>query len=155
LISVVRTILILAMTISNISYSHDNHKHHTTSSKADKLKQCVEPTDIMRKKHYEFLYHHRDLTVIDGIRTKQHSLANCIDCHVSYDENGIAIPINSEGQFCYTCHIETATKIDCFTCHATTPKYSKKYLNKKTHKINMISQVHSELNKELNIKYHE
>ena len=78
----------------------------------------------MRKKHFEFLYHQRDLTVLDGIRTKNHSLANCIDCHVSYDNNAKPIPINSEGQFCYVCHIETATNIDCFSCHATVPRYN-------------------------------
>ncbi len=155
MISVVRTILILAMIVPSISFSHDNQKHHEGKSKADDLNQCVEPTDVMRKKHFEFLYHQRDLTVIDGIRTKQHSLANCIDCHVSYDSNGIAIPINSEGQFCYTCHIETATKIDCFTCHATIPRYSKKSIYNKINKISMVSQIHSELNKDSHIKYHE
>tara|TARA_X000000368_G_scaffold198000_1_gene156318 strand:- start:175 stop:537 length:363 start_codon:yes stop_codon:yes gene_type:complete len=86
------------------------------------LEQCVEPTEMMQKDHFGFLYHQRDDTVIDGIRTKQHSLANCVDCHVSYDKSGTAIPINSEGQFCQTCHVQTAVNIDCFTCHATVPR---------------------------------
>ena len=35
------------------------------------------------------------------------------------------IPINEEGQFCYTCHVETATNIDCFACHASVPRHNK------------------------------
>ena len=89
------------------------------------LEQCVEPTEVMQKEHFGFLYHQRDKTVIKGIRTKEHSLANCIDCHVSYDDNGAALPINSEGQFCQTCHVQTAVNIDCFTCHATVPRDKK------------------------------
>ena len=44
----------------------------------------------MQKQHFEFLYHQRENTVEKGIRTKNHSLANCIDCHVSHDEKGEA-----------------------------------------------------------------
>ena len=35
---------------------------------------------------------------------------------------GEPIPINSEGQFCQTCHVETAVNIDCFSCHASVPR---------------------------------
>lgn len=106
--------------------SHNNQSHSVIGkSKADSMTQCVEPTVVMQKEHFVFLYHQRDKTVIDGIRTKQHSFANCIDCHVNYDEKGKAIPINSEGQFCQTCHVQTAVKIDCFTCHATIPREKK------------------------------
>ncbi|MAQ72854.1 MAG: sulfur reduction protein DsrJ [Gammaproteobacteria bacterium] len=118
--------IILILIIAPKTFSHDDQTHKLVGkSKADLLESCVEPTEIMRKKHYEFLYHQRDLTVIDGIRTKKHSLANCIDCHVSRDEKGAFIPINEEGQFCYTCHIETATNIDCFACHASVPRHNK------------------------------
>jgi hypothetical protein len=79
-------------------------------SKADSQEACVEPTDLMRKEHYMFLLHQRDETVVDGVRTKKHSFANCIDCHVSYDEQGKAIPINAEGQFCQECHVKTCYK---------------------------------------------
>ena len=114
--------LFIILTPLNIS-SHNNEPHTIKgSSKADSMTQCVEPTEIMQKEHFVFLYHQRDKTVIDGIRTKQHSLANCIDCHVGYDEKGVAIPINSEGQFCQTCHVQTAVNIDCFSCHATVPR---------------------------------
>ena len=37
------------------------------------------------------------------------------------DEQGGYRSINAEGQFCQSCHAYTATKIDCFECHATKP----------------------------------
>jgi len=105
-------------------FTHDGNPHVIPGqSKADSQDACVEPTNVMRKEHYLFLLHQRDDTVIDGIRTKNHSLANCIDCHVSYDEKGTAIPINSKGQFCQDCHEKTATNITCFSCHAAEPRY--------------------------------
>ena len=104
------------------SNAHDGNPHISPGkSKADSQEACVEPTDVMRKEHYLFLLHQRDETVVNGIRTKNHSLANCIDCHVSYDEKGKAIPINAEGQFCQDCHVKTATNITCFSCHAAEP----------------------------------
>ena len=76
------------------SNAHDGNPHISPGkSKADSQEACVEPTDVMRKEHYLFLLHQRDETVVNGIRTKNHSLANCIDCHVSYDEKGKAYPI--------------------------------------------------------------
>ena len=108
--------VLLVVFFSNNLFSHDGEIHKLKGhSKADMLEQCVEPTEVMQKEHFGFLYHQRDKTVIKGIRTKEHSLANCIDCHVSYDDNGAALPINSEGQFCQTCHVQTAVNIDCFT----------------------------------------
>ena len=118
--------VVLVVFFSNNLFSHDGEIHKLKGhSKADMLEQCVEPTEVMQKEHFGFLYHQRDKTVIKGIRTKEHSLANCIDCHVSYDDNGAALPINSEGQFCQTCHVQTAVNIDCFTCHATVPRDKK------------------------------
>ena len=43
--------------------------------------KCVEDTQFMRRNHMELLKHHRDRTVREGIRTTQHSLANCVTCH--------------------------------------------------------------------------
>lgn len=83
---------------------------------------CVEPTEVMRSQHMKFLLHHRDETVLFGIRTKKYSLKNCISCHVSEDQAGNYIRINSEGQFCQECHEEAAVHLDCFQCHATTPR---------------------------------
>lgn len=83
--------------------------------------QCVEPVEIMRRDHFEFIKHQRDLTVHQGIRSSRHSLKGCIDCHASKTNEGQFIPINAEGQFCQSCHVYTAVKIDCFSCHATVP----------------------------------
>jgi len=120
----INSALIIIITLNPLSSSaHDGEKHVMKGhSKADMLDQCVEPTEMMQKEHFVFLYHQRDETVIDGIRTKQHSLANCIDCHVSYDEIGEPIPVTDDGQFCQACHVKTAVNIDCFTCHATVPR---------------------------------
>ena len=39
---------------------------------AAKGEQCVEPTDVMRRQHMQFILHQRDLTVHEGIRTEKH-----------------------------------------------------------------------------------
>ncbi len=83
--------------------------------------QCVEPVDIMRRDHFDFMKHDRDKTVHQGVRSIRHSLAGCIDCHTSKDAKGQFIPINAEGQFCQSCHVYAAVKMDCFTCHAAVP----------------------------------
>ena len=83
--------------------------------------QCVEPIEIMRRDHFDFMKHDRDKTVHEGIRTIKHSLAGCIDCHATKNASGQFVPINAEGEFCQTCHTYAAVKIDCFTCHATVP----------------------------------
>jgi len=83
--------------------------------------QCVEPTQEMRVNHMEYILHQRDETVHEGIRTKQHSFKNCINCHVVKDDAGKAVTIKDERHFCNSCHTYAAVKIDCFECHASTP----------------------------------
>ncbi len=86
--------------------------------------RCVEPTDLMRRNHMEFLLHQRDETVHRGIRTKKHSLVECLTCHTQTDAAGHYIPINAPGQFCQDCHAYSGVKMDCFECHATKPRNS-------------------------------
>ena len=93
----------------------------TANSKAAGLQQCVEPTEFMRKNHMEILFHQRDKTVRKGIRTKQHSLVQCVACHAERDSEGNFVAINAKNQFCQSCHAATAVDIDCFQCHATKP----------------------------------
>lgn len=76
--------------------------------------QCVEPTEEMRRNHMEKILHQRDRTVHDGIRTKQHSLKNCINCHADPKTNSV---LGQDG-FCDSCHRYAAVKIDCFSCHS-------------------------------------
>jgi len=82
---------------------------------------CVEPLDVMRRNHMDFLNHERDLTVRGGIRGRKHSLAGCIACHAQRDGHGDFIRIDAPGQFCHACHEFTGVKMDCFECHAAVP----------------------------------
>lgn len=91
------------------------------SAKADKLDACVAPTPFMRRNHFELIKHQRDITVHEGIRKTDNSLAGCVDCHVQHDAHGNAVPVDAEKQFCAGCHEYTGVTFDCFTCHATTP----------------------------------
>ncbi len=90
-------------------------------SKAASEKSCVEPTAFMRRNHMEVIEHQRDETVHSGIRATKHSLAGCIQCHVSRDSNGTPIPVDRPDQFCGACHRYMAVRPDCFGCHATVP----------------------------------
>ncbi len=76
--------------------------------------KCVEDTAFMRRNHMELLKHHRDRTVHEGIRTTQHSLANCIACHASKETGRVT---GSKDAFCEGCHTYAAVKLDCFECH--------------------------------------
>ena len=86
-----------------------------------KGENCVEPTDVMRRDHFEYLMHHRLISVHLGVRSKRHSLVGCVDCHASQADDGTYISVNESGQFCRSCHVYTAVKIDCFSCHAAVP----------------------------------
>lgn len=97
----------------------------TGSSRAAELEQCVEPTELMRRNHMDMLIHQRDKTVHQGIRTKNHSLLECIACHAEKDTDGKFVAINAEGQFCQSCHAAVAVSMDCFQCHAAKPEPSK------------------------------
>lgn len=90
-------------------------------SKAAGLEACVEPTDIMRRNHMELIKHQRDATVHGGIRATKHSLAGCIDCHVSSGSDGQPLAANAPDQFCSACHAFGAVKVNCFDCHASVP----------------------------------
>lgn len=80
--------------------------------------QCVREESYMKRNHMDELKHHRDDTMRKGIRTKEFSLQNCIDCHASKKTNSV---LGSDG-FCQKCHTKAAVKLDCFECHASKPK---------------------------------
>ena len=81
--------------------------------------KCVEETSYMRKNHMKLLMHQRDETVHKGIRTKEHSLQNCIACHASTKDNNV---LGSNEHFCEGCHTYVAVKLDCWECHTSKPK---------------------------------
>ncbi len=102
-------------------YGESNSTIKQLKSEAAGLDVCVEPVDVMRRNHMELLFHKRDQTMHQGIRTERHQLTECISCHVDKDDNDLFIPINAQGQFCQSCHQAVAAKLDCFDCHRTTP----------------------------------
>ncbi len=80
---------------------------------------CVEPTAEMRKNHMQYILHQRDETMHRGVRTRQYSLVECINCHVSDAPD--APRVSSDEHFCNSCHSYAAVNIDCFQCHADRP----------------------------------
>lgn len=94
----------------------------TKGSRAAAMDACVAPTDEMRRNHMDYLKHDRDRTVHKGVRDTRYSLAGCIDCHAEKNGAGAYKPINSEGQFCASCHSYVAVNLTCFQCHRNTPE---------------------------------
>ena len=80
--------------------------------------KCVEDTATMRREHPDMLKHQRDLTMHEGIRTKKHSLKECVECHASAKTGSV---LGAKG-FCQSCHDYASVRIDCFSCHASKPK---------------------------------
>ena len=91
------------------------------SSRFSDAQGCVEPTEEMRKDHMEYILHQRDKTMHEGIRTRQYSLEECINCHVPGDDSGKVVRIDSTEHFCNSCHSYAAVNIDCFQCHSDRP----------------------------------
>jgi hypothetical protein len=84
----------------------------------DKPGRCVEDTATMRREHPDMLKHQRDQTMHEGIRTRSHSLKECVECHASAKTGSVL----GEKGFCQSCHDYTSVRIDCFSCHASRPK---------------------------------
>jgi hypothetical protein len=90
-------------------------------AKASATQGCVEPTQEMRRNHMNYILHQRDRTVHEGIRTRQYSLEECINCHVTPGADGAMPSADSHEHFCNSCHAYAAVDIDCFQCHADRP----------------------------------
>ena len=86
--------------------------------------KCVLPESEMKKNHMMHILHQRDKTMRQGIRTKQFSLKECINCHVP--ENSTA-RFGDDKHFCSSCHNYAGVTIDCFQCHADRPSGDKKH----------------------------
>ena len=83
---------------------------------------CVEPVEVMRERHMDFILHQRNDTMREGDRSGQHSLKECIACHNAPAEDGKVASAESPEHFCSSCHTYTAVQIDCFSCHADKPE---------------------------------
>lgn len=79
---------------------------------------CVEDTETMRRHHMNMLKHQRDKTMRLGIRTTQHSLKGCVECHAGSQTGSVA---SVKEDFCMACHVYAGVKLDCWSCHATRP----------------------------------
>lgn len=75
----------------------------------------------MRTHHMHALKHKRDETMYQGIRTEDHSLKACINCHVPKSYNGKVLRHTDPEHFCSTCHNYVAEKLNCFECHVDHP----------------------------------
>lgn len=91
--------------------------------KSDEIRDAH--VENMRKNHMNELLHKRDETVIQGIRTKKHSLNACINCHVPEEHNGKVLRHTDPEHFCSTCHSYVAEQLDCFQCHVDHPTNQK------------------------------
>ena len=78
---------------------------------------CVEPTDVMRRYHMDFLEQQRDETMYLGIRNGKYSLNGCIECHASPARDGSDPAVKTVEAFCEECHAYVAVKTDCWSCH--------------------------------------
>ncbi len=114
-------LVVAAFSLAQWAVAGQGDRSVVKGSKAYGLDSCVEPTPLMRKKHYAFLKHDRDITVHQGVRTIRHSIAGCVDCHAAKDDAGKYIPVTAEGQFCQSCHEYAGVELPCFSCHSTTP----------------------------------
>lgn len=114
--------------LSTLLLANNSEKYFHIGDRALELKEEGKARDIhpsvskIRKLHPHFLYHKRDKTLREGVRTKRGSLKACVNCHSSTDQHGEYIPIDQKNQFCSTCHQKVGTSIDCFSCHRSTPK---------------------------------
>ena len=84
--------------------------------------QCVEESNFMRRNHMTILKHQRDETMLRGVRSKQHSLKECVACHAVPGSDSTPVTVASPKHFCRSCHDYAAVKIDCFQCHASRPE---------------------------------
>ncbi|MEH6455148.1 MAG: hypothetical protein V7749_02425 [Cocleimonas sp.] len=93
--------------------------------KASQQFETVEKRDqhiaYMRTNHMDALKHKRDETMYNGIRTEEHSIVGCINCHVPESFNGKVLRHTDQEHFCTTCHTYVAAKLDCFECHVDHP----------------------------------
>jgi hypothetical protein len=81
--------------------------------KIEKGESCVAPVEEMRRNHMQMLFHQRDRTMREGIRSTRFSLKGCVECHAAAKTGSVL----GETGFCASCHAYASVKIDCFECH--------------------------------------
>jgi hypothetical protein len=114
-----------------------------------KGERCVEDTEVMRKNHMQFLLKHRNEALREGVRTKQYSLKECLECHVPVEEKSQEAGRSEGDHFCKNCHMYTGVKIDCFECHATRPEKSAMFHPLVTPGMEAVKEVHQPASAEM------
>ena len=133
-------VLVLTLSAPALSSAADVPKPEIPP--AVKGEQCVEPTDVMRRKHMDYLMHQRDETMHRGIRTTKYSLTECLECHVPAESEAQEAGMSDEQHFCKNCHVYTGVTIDCFECHATKPEKSAKFHPLVTPRMKALKDIH-------------
>ena len=113
---IAHAVCLLALLLPALAFSSDRVPKPVID--IDKPGKCVEDTATMRREHPDMLKHQRDLTMHDGVRTRKHSLKECVECHASAKTGSV---LGAKG-FCQSCHDYASVRIDCFSCHASKPK---------------------------------
>ncbi len=108
------------LTIGQNASAEQSAEQSTTASQNNT--QCVAPIPVMRRNHMLFILHQRDKTVHEGVRTQEHSLVGCINCHAKKDNQGNFVTVDNSDHFCRGCHDRAAVQIDCFQCHNSKPE---------------------------------
>lgn len=113
---IARAICLLALLSPVLAFASDRVPKPVID--IDKPGRCVQDPATMRREHPDMLKHQGDLTVREGIRTRQYSLKECVECHASTKTGSV---LGKQG-FCQSCHDYAGVKLDCFGCHASKPK---------------------------------
>jgi len=107
----------------NQSFSGPSRDANGSIVPTPKGEECIRPVSEMRTNHMELLLHKRDQTMYQGIRSKDASLVECINCHATPGKDGKIARISDQDSqhFCASCHSAAAVTLDCFECHADRP----------------------------------
>lgn len=128
-LAIIATVISLALSAASLAHGDEKHPGKgrvvVPAHDTPKGKKCVEPPEIMRKSHMEFILHQRDKTLRQGVRTKKYSLKNCVACHADPKTKSVLKKADGKPGFCAACHAYTAVKIDCFSCHTDKAKPAK------------------------------
>lgn len=82
---------------------------------------CLLPASEIRRVHMDLLRHERRAAVREGLRNPEARVERCVSCHVVRDAAGAPVSVADSRHFCRSCHDQVAVRIDCFSCHRSTP----------------------------------
>lgn len=117
------SLVAIALLWSLAVQADDLKRYVVEGSQAAEKAACVEPINLMRRQHMDFITHQRVSTVHQGIRATKYSLTGCVECHIHYNAEQVPTPIDQPDQFCGACHAFAAVDLNCFDCHAAVPNH--------------------------------